>query len=130
MHVFAQLYASRDTRNVACTNDTEARGSYSRFMTNRTGREHTMKRTAIILGIAAAMGVAPSVAAAGSVTGQVVKPQLVKAQIVKAQIVKPQLVKPQLVKAQIVRPQARPTIQAAIDSRGQSVWRAGRHIMY
>ena len=60
----------RDTRNVACANDTERRGSYSRFMTNRTGREHIMKRTAIILGIAAAMGVAPSVAAAGSVTAQ------------------------------------------------------------
>ncbi len=46
-----------------------------------------MKRTAIILGIAATMGVAPSVAAAGNITTQD-RPQD-KAQIV-AQIFKPQ----------------------------------------
>jgi hypothetical protein len=56
-------------------------------MTDRTRREHTMKRTAIILGIAAAMGVVPSVASAGGITTQD-KPQ-VKAQIV-VQIFKPQ----------------------------------------
>jgi hypothetical protein len=49
-----------------------------------------MKRTAIILGIAAAMGVAPSVASAGSSTTQQ-KPQL-KTQVV-VQIVKPQPVR-------------------------------------
>ena len=46
-----------------------------------------MKRTAIILGIAAAMGVVPSVASAGSSTAQA-KPQL-KAQVV-VQVLKPQ----------------------------------------
>jgi hypothetical protein len=46
-----------------------------------------MKRTAIILGIAAAMGVAPSVASAGGFTTQD-KPQL-KTQVV-VQILKPQ----------------------------------------
>ena len=46
-----------------------------------------MKRTAIILGIATAMGVVPSVAAAGGITTQQ-KPQL-KTQVV-VQIFKPQ----------------------------------------
>jgi hypothetical protein len=46
-----------------------------------------MKRTAIILGIAAAMGVVPSVASAGKITTQN-KPQL-KTQVV-VQILKPQ----------------------------------------
>jgi len=56
-------------------------------MTDRTRREHLMKRTATILGIAAAMAVVPSVAAAGNITTQD-RPQD-KAQIV-AQIFKPQ----------------------------------------
>jgi hypothetical protein len=47
-----------------------------------------MKRTAIILGIAAAMGVAPSVAAAGNSTAQA-KPAQQKVQVV-VQILKPQ----------------------------------------
>ena len=46
-----------------------------------------MKRTAIILGIAAAMGVAPSVASAGNITTQD-KPQF-KTQVV-VQVFKPQ----------------------------------------
>lgn len=50
-----------------------------------------MKRTAIILGIAATMGVVPSVAAAGNITTQI-KPQL-KAQVV-VQVLKPQPVSP------------------------------------
>ncbi|MBA3434018.1 MAG: hypothetical protein H0U08_08000 [Actinobacteria bacterium] len=64
-------------------------------MTNRTGREQIMKRTAIILGIAAAMGVVPSVAAAGNATAQL-KPQL-KAQLkpqLAVQIFKPQPASP------------------------------------
>lgn len=50
-----------------------------------------MKRTAIILGIAAAMGVVPSVAAAGNATAQV-KPQL-KPQFL-VQVFKPQPANP------------------------------------
>lgn len=93
----------RDTRSVVCANDTESRSSYSRFMTDRTREEHTIKRIAIILGIAAAMGVAPSVAAAGNVTAQV-KPQ-VTAQIVKQQVTA-QVVNAQAVKAQVVAQRA------------------------
>jgi len=60
-------------------------------MTNRTGREQIMKRTAIILGIAATMGIVPSVASAGNATAQLktqLKPQLV------VQILKPQPASP------------------------------------
>jgi hypothetical protein len=35
-------------------------------MKDRTGREHTMKRIVVILGVAAAMVAAPSVASAGT----------------------------------------------------------------
>jgi hypothetical protein len=49
-------------------------------MTDRTGKEHTMKRIAIIAGIAAALGVAPSVAGAANV------PQVSSVQVAKQQI--------------------------------------------
>jgi acyl-coenzyme A synthetase/AMP-(fatty) acid ligase len=55
-------------------------------MTDRTGKEHTMRSTATILGVAAALAI-PAVASAG-VNPQVVaqvKPQ-VKAQVVKTKI--------------------------------------------
>jgi hypothetical protein len=59
-------------------------------MTDRTRREHTMKRTAVVLGIAAAMGVVPSVASAGGITTQQKTQQ--KPQVV-VQILKPQPVR-------------------------------------
>ncbi|MBA3375340.1 MAG: hypothetical protein ACR2M2_08985 [Gaiellaceae bacterium] len=60
-------------------------------MTDRTEREQIMKRTAIILGVAATMGVVPSVASGGNITTQD-RPQD-KAQIV-AQVLKPQPLNP------------------------------------
>jgi hypothetical protein len=60
-------------------------------MTNQTGREQIMKRTAITLGIAAAMGIVPSVASAGTTTAQL-KPQLKPQPVV--QIFKPQPASP------------------------------------
>jgi hypothetical protein len=61
-----------------------------------TNREQIMKRTAIVLGVAAAMLVAPSVAS-GGVSAQVRpevatveaqhKPQVIKAEVVKAHVV-------------------------------------------
>jgi hypothetical protein len=57
-------------------------------MKDRTREEHTMKRIATVIGIAAALAV-PSVASAGNIA-QVSKPQIVKAQIHKVQIVKTQ----------------------------------------
>ena len=66
-----------------------------------------MKRTAIILGIAAAMGVVPSVAAAGNARAQL-KPQL----------------KPQLV-VQILKPQ--PANPARVTVARVSSYRAGTH---
>ena len=53
-------------RNVAGTNDASADCSYARDMTNRTRREHTMKRLATIAAIVTAFAVAPSIAAAGN----------------------------------------------------------------
>jgi len=60
-------------------------------MKQQTRREQIMKRTATILGIAAAIAVVPSVAAAGNSTAQA-KPQL-KAQVV-VQVLKPQPLSP------------------------------------
>jgi hypothetical protein len=59
-------------------------------MTDRMRREQTMKRTAIVLGIVAAMGVVPSVASAGGITTQQKTQQ--KPQVV-VQILKPQPVR-------------------------------------
>jgi len=58
-----------------------------------------MKRTAIILGIAAAMGVVPSVAAGGNITTQD-RPQD-KAQVV-AQVFKPQPLSPAVLRVAMV----------------------------
>ena len=91
-------------------NDTEGRDSYSRFM-DRTRREHTMKRIAIILGVAATVGVSPSVAAGGNISAQVesqvvrqiVESQVVASQLVESQVVR-QVVRPGLVRSALVRP--------------------------
>ena len=58
----------RYVRNVAGANDTGIDCAYLRLMTSHERKGHTMNRTAVILGVAAAMGVFAS-AAAGS-TGQ------------------------------------------------------------
>jgi len=55
-----------------------------------------MKRMAVILGVAAAMGVAPSIAAGSNVTAQVTKAQIAKAQVHTAQVVKAQIAKAQI----------------------------------
>jgi hypothetical protein len=57
-----------------------------------------MKRIAVILGIAAAIGLTPSVAAAAS-SAQSVKPA-----VLKPALLKPALVKPALVRSALVRP--------------------------
>ena len=59
-------------------------------------------RVALALGITAAMGVAPSIASAGNVGSQVVKPQLIESQLVRTQLVRSQLVRTQLVRTQLV----------------------------
>jgi hypothetical protein len=63
-----------------------------------------MKRVALVLGITAAMGVVPSIAAAGNGT-QAVESQVVRSQVVRSQVVETQLVKRQLVRSQLVRSQ-------------------------
>src|SRR5919109_2800146 len=82
-----------DIRNVARTNDATRHCSYCPRMTDRTGKEHSMKRITTTLTIAAAMGVVPSVAAA-----HVVKPMPTKPAVVKSAVVKPAIVKPAIVK--------------------------------
>ncbi|OFW74825.1 MAG: hypothetical protein A2Y55_03865 [Actinobacteria bacterium RBG_16_68_12] len=65
-------------------NDTEARGSYSQVMTDRTREEHTMKRIATIAAVLTTAAIAvPSVVAAGNVAQ--FKPQ-VSTQVVSAQV--------------------------------------------
>jgi hypothetical protein len=90
-------------------------------MTDRTRREHTMKRTAIILGVAAAMGVAPSAALGGNVTAQVANTQVVRqvvsSQVVSSQVVR-QVVRPQLVRSALVR--SAPVRPALLNSRKAS----------
>ena len=76
-----------DIRNVARVSDAALRGFYSRDMTDRTRREHTMKRIATIGAVITAFAIAPSIASAGNVAQ--VKPQL-KAQVVGAQVAKAQ----------------------------------------
>ena len=63
-----------------------------------------MKRVALVLGITAAMGVAPSLASAGNVT-QVVDSQIVRSQQVESQVVRSQVVRSQVVRSQVVRSQ-------------------------
>jgi hypothetical protein len=71
-------------------------------MLDQTREEQVMKRTVVVLGIAAALFVAPSVANAASapqVRSQVVESQVVESQLYRSQVVR-QIVRPQLVKQQ------------------------------
>jgi ABC-type transporter MlaC component len=80
-------------------------------MTDRTREEHTMKRTATILGVAAAL-VFPAAASAGNISTQV-KPQVktqVVAQVVQTQVVA-QRVRPHVV-AQVVAQRVNPAVTA------------------
>ena len=62
-----------------------------------------MKRIAITFGVVAAFGIAPSVAAAGGSTAQLVRPATPsKVQIYRAQIASVQVAKPARVTAQVV----------------------------
>jgi hypothetical protein len=75
------LCDERYIRDVAGARDTGIDCAYLRLMTSNEQKGHTMKRTAVIVGIAAAMGVFAPVAAgaAGQSDGQaVVKPPVVK----------------------------------------------------
>ena len=74
-----------------------------------------MKRTAVVVGIAAALFVAPAVANAASapqvasqVRSQVVESQIVKQQVAKQQVAKQQVAKQQVAKQQVVRQVVRP----------------------
>ncbi len=58
-----------------------------------------MKRIATILGVAAAIGVFPSVGAAGNNTAQVAKVQIAKVQVAKPHVAQPQVAQPQVAKA-------------------------------
>ena len=62
-----------------------------------------MKRIAIVLGIATAFFVAPSVANAGNVAQ--VRSQVVESQLVQSQLVRSQLVRSQQVRSQVLRSQ-------------------------
>jgi hypothetical protein len=73
-------------------------------MTDRTREEHTMKRTAAIVGVIAALAV-PSVASAGNMPAQAklqVKPQVSKALVARAQIAHVQVSRVQVAKLQRV----------------------------
>jgi hypothetical protein len=70
-------------------------------MTDRMRKEHTMKRIAIVVGIAAALAT-PTVAAAGNSVQ--VQPQIVQAQIVKPHIVEAQIHRAQIAKGQRLKP--------------------------
>lgn len=99
----------RYVRTVACANDAGIDCAYRRLNGHKAHRgEHTMKHTAVILGVAAAMGVFAS-GAAGS-TGQPVKKGIAKPAVVKRTLpVSPALV-----------------LRTAHNSRtGQTVYRLG-----
>jgi hypothetical protein len=70
------LCDERDIRNVVSANDTQPISPYARSMKDRTRREHTMKRIAAILAAAVAIGIVPSVAAAGNGSTTQVKTQV------------------------------------------------------
>ena len=81
----------RYVRNVACASDSEVDCAYLRLMTSNEGKEHTMKRTAVIFGVAAVMGVFASAAAgstgqAGGVPVQTAKPGVVPQRILHTRI--------------------------------------------
>jgi hypothetical protein len=80
-----------DIRNVARANDTPAGPSYAPVMTDRIGKEHTMKRIATIGAVITAFAVAPSLAAGGNFAAEI-KPQ-VSAEVIGAQVAKVQVAK-------------------------------------
>jgi hypothetical protein len=96
----------RDTRNVACANDTALAGSYARGMTDRTGRDHTVKRIVIVLGVVAAFGALPSVAAGANGT-QVVRAQVVESQVARSLVVESQVARSLVVAQRVTSQQAR-----------------------
>jgi hypothetical protein len=80
------LCNERDIRNVVRINDTGAARSYALPMTDRIGKEHTMKRIATLGVVVTAFAVAPASALAGGGNfAAQVKPQ-VSAQVVRAQV--------------------------------------------
>ena len=94
-----RLYVKRDVgdcneryvRSVACASDSEVDCAYLRLMTSNEEKGHAMKRTAVILGVAAAMGVFASAAAgstgqAGGVSVQTAKPGVVPQRILQTRI--------------------------------------------
>jgi hypothetical protein len=89
-----------DIRNVVTANDTRAAASYAPAMTDRIGREHTMKRIATIGAVVTAFAVAPSLAAGGGFAAEV-KAQ-VSARVVGAQV-SAQVVGAEITNAQIAQ---------------------------
>jgi hypothetical protein len=71
---------------------------------DRTRKGHTMKRIAIIIGIAAAIGVFPSVAAAGNITAQLITAKPASPAKRSAQIARPQVARVQIANAQRANP--------------------------
>lgn len=95
----------RDTRCVAHENDSSAAASYAPVMTDRTRKEHPVKRIVAISAVVAGLAV-PSVAGAGNdvqvapqVTRQVVESQLVRSQLVRNQLVRSQRISSQRAQA-------------------------------
>jgi hypothetical protein len=93
------LCNGRDIRNVTRANDTAGRASYAPAMTDRIGKEHTMKRIATIGAVITAFAVAPSLAAGGNFAAEI-KPQ-VSAQVVGAQVAKAQVARAERAQAAI-----------------------------
>lgn len=87
LHPRPSLCNDGDIRNVARENDTGSGGSYCRDMTDRTRREHSMKRIAAITAVLAGLAI-PSVASAANSTAQA-SPQVTR-QVVQAQMVRTQ----------------------------------------
>jgi hypothetical protein len=93
-----------DIRNVTSANDKRLGRSYSRPMKARR-RERKMKRTAVVLHVAAAFGVFTAVAEAGTSNTLVapqVESQVVRSQDVRSQVVR-QVVRPGVVRSAVVR---------------------------
>ena len=102
-----QLCNGGDIRSVACANDAASTPSYAPAMTDRIGREHTMKRIATIGAVITAFAVAPSLAAGGNFAAEI-HPQ-VSAEVVGAQVAKTQVAKTQVARAD--RAQAAVSVQ-------------------
>jgi hypothetical protein len=72
-------------------------------MTDRTRKEHPMKRLAVTLAVVAgALGVVPTMAS-GANRVELVKPALAKQQVVRQQVVKSAIVRPAVVKTAVFR---------------------------